>query len=97
MSKPISKSIYKIAENNESTRVVIFTEYLKIDGEIRLPEKPCDECHDDILTLENAIICRLKDYCECDGEDCDCNDYVCFRYDWLNVSVDDIVAFSILK
>lgn len=97
MSKPISKAIYKIAEKNETTRVVIFTNYLKIDGEIVMPEKRCDECHDDILALENAIVCRLKDYCECDDDNCDCNDYVCFRYDWLNVNIDKIVSFSVLQ
>lgn len=97
MSKPISKAIYKIAQTNSSTRIVLFTQYLKIDGEIILPEKACDQCHEDILTLTNALVCRLKDYCECDGEDCDCHDYVCFRYDWLNVNIDGIVAFSILK
>lgn len=97
MSKPISKSIYKIAEKNDSSRIVIFTEYLKIDGEIMLPEKSCDECHEDILVINNAMVCRLKDYCECQEDDCDCNDYVCFKYDWLNVNVDEIVAFTILK
>ncbi|MBO8431509.1 hypothetical protein IAC76_08995 [Spirochaetes bacterium] len=97
MSKPISKAIYKIAEKNDSTRIVIFTEYLKIDGEIVLPEKSCHECHEDILSLSNALVCRLKDYCECEDDNCDCNDYVCFKYDWLNVNIDEIVAFSILK
>jgi len=95
MSKPVSKAIYKIAEKNDTTKIILFTEHLKIDGEIHLPEKFCEECHDDILPLENAVVCRLNDYCECNDENCSCNDYVCFRYDWLNVSVDNVVAFSV--
>ena len=96
MSRPISKSIYKIAEKNETNKIVIFTQYLKIDGELNMPERFCEECHEDIITLEDATVCRLKDYCECNDSYCDCNDYACFRYDWLNINVDEIVAYSIL-
>lgn len=97
MSKPISKAIYKIAEKNDASKVVLFTNYLKIDGELYTKNSKCDECHEDILPLQNALVCRLKDYCECDDDNCECNDYVCFRYDWLNVNIDEIVAFSIIN
>lgn len=97
MSKPISKAIYKIAEKNDAYKIVIFTHYLKIDGELYTNDTKCDECHEEVLPLQNALVCRLKDYCECDEENCDCNDYVCFRYDWLNVNIDEIVAFSIIQ
>lgn len=96
MSKPVSKAIYKIAEKNESDKIVIFTNHLKIDGNIYKKDGHCEECHEDILALENALVCRLSDYCTCDEDNCECNDYVCFRYDWLNVNVEDIVAFSIV-
>lgn len=96
MARPVSDAIYKISEKNNSDKIVIFTNHLKIDGHIYKKEKRCDECHEDILALENALVCRLNDYCTCDDDKCECNDYVCFRYDWLNVSIDDIVAFSIL-
>ena len=29
--------------------------FVPIDGHIYLPEGRCDECHDDFITLENAI------------------------------------------
>lgn len=97
MSKPLLKSIEKIIKSSGSNNITIFTNHLKIDGTIFVPEGKCDECHDDFITLENATVCRLSDYCTCDSEECDCNDYICFKYDWLNVSVDDIVTFSIIK
>ena len=65
-------------------------------GSVYKKDGHCEECHEDILALENALVCRLSDYCTCDEDNCDCDDYVCFRYDWLNVNVDEIVAFTIL-
>ena len=56
----------------------------------------CEECHDDILTLTNALVCRLNDYCNCEGDECNCDDYVCFKYDWLNISIDKITAYSVV-
>lgn len=97
MSKSVHKSIEKIVESSGSNKISIFTHSLKIDGTIFMAEGRCDECHDDFITLENATICRLSDYCTCKDEECDCNDYICFKYDWLNVSIDDIVTFSIVK
>lgn len=97
MSKPISKAIMKIAETTGSNKIVLFTNHLKIDGRLYKKNGKCEECHEDIITLTDALVCRLNDYCTCDEDDCECNDYVCFRYDWLNVSVDDIVAYSIIS
>jgi len=91
------KSISKIIESSGSDKITVFTNALKIDGKIFLPEGKCEECHDDFITLEQAMVCRLSDYCTCNSEDCDCNDYVCFKYDWLNLAIDDIVAFSIIQ
>lgn len=97
MGKNLLKSIKKIIDDSGSNKITIFTSHLKIDGDLFLPEGKCEECHDDFITLENALVCRLSDYCKCDGEKCECNDYVCFKYDWLNISIDNIVAFSIIK
>lgn len=97
MGKNLLKSIKKIIDDSGSNKITIFTSHLKIDGELFLSEGKCEECHDDFITLENALVCRLSDYCKCDGEKCECNDYVCFKYDWLNISIDNIVAFSIIK
>ncbi len=97
MSKPISKSILKIAEKIGSAKIVVITNHLKIDGNLFMKDGKCEECHEDILTIQNALVCRLSDYCTCDDDDCECNDYVCFRYDWLNVNIDSVVAYSILS
>ncbi len=97
MSKHLLKSIKKITEEAGTTSITIFTNHLKIDGMLFLPEGRCEECHDDFITLENALACRLNDYCKCEGDKCECNDYVCFKYDWLNVAIDEIVAYSIVQ
>jgi hypothetical protein len=97
MSKSILKTILKTAQNAASNRIAIITEYLKINGNIYEEKGKCEECHDDIITLTNAMVCRLNDYCTCDGDNCDCNDYVCFRYEWLNINVNKIVAYSVVK
>jgi hypothetical protein len=97
MSKHLLKSIGKIIESADTNKITIFTNHLKIDGRLFQPEGRCEECHNDYLTLENAMVCRLSDYCTCKEDDCECNDYICFKYDWLNISIDDIVAFSIIQ
>lgn len=96
MSKSISKSIYKIAEKVDSNKIILFTNHLKIDGNLFLKDGKCEECHEYILPLQNALVCRLNDYCVCEDDECKCNDYVCFKYDWLNVAIADIVAYSIV-
>jgi len=97
MHKNVIKTIHEIMKTTDSNRITIFTGHLKIDGNIYQPEGRCDECHDSYLTLENALVCKLDDFCSCTEEQCDCNDYVCFRYNWLNVCTNEIVAFSVLK
>ncbi len=96
MSRRFMKSIEGIVKSSGSQKIVIYTQYLKIDGEVFIPEGRCEECNDDYVTLQNAMVCRLKDFCECTDDVCECNDYVCFKYDWLNISEDKIVAFSIV-
>ena len=97
MSKNLIKSIRKIVEESGTHKITIFTNHLKIDGEIFIPEGRCEECHDDFITIENALTCRLNDYCTCKEDDCKCNDYMCFRYDWLNIAIEKITAFSIVQ
>ena len=95
MSRKLMKSIEEIMKTSESNKIVVFTQHLKIDGEVFVPEGKCEECNDDYLTLQNALVCRIKDYCECTDDVCECNDYVCFKYNWLNICHEKIVAFSI--
>lgn len=97
MSRNLLKSISKIVEESSSSKITIFTNHLKLDGSIFLPEGRCEECHDNFITLENVTVCRLNDYCKCEGDECQCNDYICFKYDWLNICIDEIVAFSIVQ
>lgn len=97
MSKNLLKSISKIVDESGSNKIMIFTNHLKIDGNLFLPEGRCEECHEKFITLENATVCRLNDYCKCEGEECQCNDFICFKYDWLNICIDEIVAFSIVQ
>ena len=97
MSKNLIKSISKIVEESGTRKITIFTNHLKIDGQIFIPEGKCEECHDDFITIENALVCRLNDYCTCEEDDCKCNDYMCFKYDWLNISIEKITAFSIVQ
>lgn len=97
MTKNLLKPIKKIIEEAGSSKITIFTNHLKIDGYVFIPEGKCEECHDDFITLEKTLVCRLSDYCKCEGDKCECNDYVCFKYDWLNIAINDIVAYSIIQ
>ena len=97
MSKQtISKAIKKIVEKTGSNKIVIITENLKINGSLYNETKKCDECHEDIITMTDALVCRLSDYCTCEDDNCNCNDYVCFRYDWINININSIVAYTII-
>ena len=93
----MNKTIYEIASKTGSNRITVFTNHLKIDGYIYQCDGRCKEVANDILTLNEAIVCKLEDYCSCDEDDCTCNDYVCFKYDWLNIMHSKIVSFSIIK
>ena len=96
MSKSLIKSIQKISQKTGSDRIAVITNHLKINGTLYKETGKCEECHEDILTLTDALVCRLSDYCTCDEENCSCNDYVCFRYDWLNINISKIVAYTII-
>ena len=93
----INKTIYEIVAETDSNRVTIFTNHLKIDGFLYQCEGKCKEVANNILTLNDAIVCKLEDYCSCDEDECTCNDYVCFKYDWFNIMHSKIVSFSIIK
>ena len=92
-----NKTIYEISAKIGSKRITVFTNHLKIDGYLYQCEGKCKEVTDNILTLNDAIVCKLEDYCSCDEDSCTCNDYVCFKYDWLNIMHSSIVSFSVIK
>ncbi len=93
----INKTIHEIVKDSESNRITVFTGDLKIEGYIYQCEGKCKQVADNILTLNDAIVCRLEDYCSCDEDECYCNDFVCFKYNWLNIMHSQIVAFSVIK
>lgn len=92
MSTKILEAIKRIAEDNENYRIVIFTNHLKIEANIFFPEEKCEECLDDYLALKDVNVCRISDYCECND-----NNYNSFKYNWFNISIKDIVAFSVIE
>ncbi len=98
MTKKIIRTIKKIAQDNEMDKIVIFTSHLKIEATLFFPEGKCEECMDDYMTLRDVQVCRISDYCACDDDDiCECHDYICFRYDWFNLNINEIVAFSVVS
>lgn len=97
MFDKLRKKLEYIIEESGSSQIVIFTNHLKIDGFVYKCDGACKDTNDCILTLTDAVVCRLDEYCTCDTEGCECNDFVCFKYDWLHINMDKIVSFSILK
>ena len=93
----INKTVYDIVNKSESNKITVLTEHLKIDGYVYKCDGKCKQVADNILTLNNAIVCRLDDYCSCDVEECTCSDFVCFKYTWLNIFHSQIGAYSIIK
>ena len=93
----INKTIYEIVEKTGSNKITIFTHTSKIDGYVYQCDNKCKEVADNILTLTDAIVCELEDYCTCSENECGCNDFVCLKYDWLNIMHSKIVSFSVLK
>ncbi len=93
----MKKKIIELVEENNSNQIAIITNYLKIDGFFQHCTPKCKGESEELLALSDVIVCRLKDYCTCDGDTCECNDYVCFKYDWLNVNVHQVVGFSVIK
>ena len=59
--------------------------------------QPMGLLHGGISAVLAETVGSLAGFCTCDEDNCECNDYVCFRYDWLNINVDSIVAYSILN
>ena len=93
----MKKKIIELVEENNSNQIAIITNYLKIDGSFQHCTPKCKGESEELLALSDVIVCRLKDYCTCDEDTCECNDYVCFKYDWLNINVNQVVGFSVIK
>lgn len=95
--KEIKKKIIELCEVNNTNQISILTTNLKIEGNFEHCLPKCKGESDELITLSEAIVCRINDYCTCENDNCECNDYVCFKYQWININSDKIVAFSLLK
>lgn len=95
--KDIKKKMIELAELNNSNQVMILTSNLKIDGTFEYCSPKCKGEGDELIALSDVTVCRLNDYCTCDENSCECDDYMCFKFQWLNISTHKIVGFSILK
>lgn len=80
-------SFRKIMSKSETKRVAILTNHYQILGNVY----DCDECNkEEFVNLINVRLCNINDVYEgvCESE---------IHYDWLNINMDKIVAFSFLK
>lgn len=86
MGSDIIEKIVKVSDMTGGvTEIVVFTESFKIYGTF---VKDRHEMIKHILTLKDATICHHFDECSCnEGSP---------KYEWLNISDEKIVAFSIL-
>lgn len=96
MTNKLHEIVQNIMKENASSNIVIFTNQLKIDGTIHEFKGKCEDCTTCLVALKDVVVCRLEDYCNCNKNECQCNDYMCFKYDWLNINISEIVAFSIV-
>ena len=88
----IINEIKNILEISKSEKVVLFTNHLKIVGNVRL----CDICNEgNFLNLTNAVAIPITDLYDCESED-SCDEFVCQSFNWLHVNAKKILAFSVL-
>lgn len=86
MGNDVLDKIYKASEMAGGVKdIVVFTEGFKAYGTIVNDSK---DNFKHILTLKNASICHHFDECSCNIESP--------KYEWLNISEEKIIAFSIL-
>lgn len=95
MCEELIKHIYHISEKYGGDKVVIFTNHLKISGKLCKCEDR--DKSDYILTLMNAHIHLLDDLCKCGDENCNCSAAKIYQNEWLNINVDKIVSFTLVK
>ena len=96
MSKNLGEIINNIMEENATKRVLILTNHMYITGTIHDYYDKCQNCHDCLIALKDVKIARLKDFCNCSIDGCECNMEHFVEYKWFNISTHAIVGFSIL-
>lgn len=88
----IINEIKNILEISKSERVVVFTNHLKIVGNVRL----CDICNEGhFLNLTNATVISINDIYDCESEDF-CDDLTTQNFKWLHVNAKKVLAFSVV-
>ena len=80
-------AFFKLAmDKSNSDRVVILTNHYQILGTVY----DCEVCNNDsYVNLTNVTLCKFEDvYMNT------CEEYGKTKYDWLNINLDKVVAFS---
>ena len=88
----IINEIKNILEISKNERVVLFTNNLKIVGNVKL----CDICNEGrFLNLTNATVILLSEIYDCESEDV-CDEFVSQNFKWLHINSEKILAFSVV-
>ena len=86
------KKFKEIMEISESSKVVIFTNHLKIVGHVA----ECDKCNEEnFVNLTNATVLDITELYPCE-EDETCEDFSSQNFKWLHINVKKIIAFSFI-
>lgn len=95
MSEDMIEKIYGISKEYDVKNITVMTNHLKFSGTLcECGEKKDDDC---VLTISDAKIWRLEDYCTCKEPDCKCNETNFCAVDWLHINLSKIVAFTLQK
>lgn len=97
MSKNLGEVINNIMKENSSKRVLILTNNMQIIGTIHKYEGRCENCHDCIIALKDVKIAKFEDLCHCNLSECECNLEIFMEFEWLNITTNAIIGFSIIS
>ena len=82
-------SFFKLAmEKSNSDKVIVLTNHYQIIGTVY----DCEVCNNDAyINLTNVSLCKFDEtYMHT------CDEYGKTKYDWLNINLDKVVAFSFI-
>ena len=86
------KKMKEIMELSKSSKIVIFTNHLKIIGHVA----ECDKCNEEyFINLTDVTVLDITELYPCE-EDETCNDFSSQNFEWLHVNINKILAFSFI-
>lgn len=91
MSEKLSKLIAISDAAKDARNIEIWTDSFVAKGKLF---KDKSKVQEEVVTLQDAIIMSAFVACKCDNDNCNCHGEA-FKYEWLNIFEDKIVAFSI--